>query len=35
MSIEDLKVALPEYTKNFKLILGSIARNTVLNEKQL
>src|SRR6202000_3076574 len=35
MSIENLKDALPEYAKDLKLNLGSIARSTVLNEEQL
>jgi alkyl hydroperoxide reductase subunit D len=35
MSIENLKEALPEYAKDLKLNLGSIARTTVLNEEQL
>ena len=35
MSIENLKEALPEYAKDLKLNLGSIARSTVLNEEQL
>ena len=35
MSIENLKEALPEYAKDLKLNLGSIARSTVLDEEQL
>lgn len=35
MTVEDLKAALPEYAKDLKLNLGSIARSTVLNEEQL
>ena len=35
MSVENLKDALPEYAKDLKLNLGSIARSTVLNEEQL
>lgn len=35
MSIENLKEALPEYAKDLKLNLGSIARSTTLNEEQL
>src|ERR1700754_5301689 len=35
MSIENLKEALPEYAKDLKLNLGSIARTTVLNDEQL
>jgi alkyl hydroperoxide reductase subunit D len=35
MSIENLKDALPEYAKDLKLNLGSIARSTTLNEEQL
>src|ERR1700752_407991 len=35
MSVENLKDALPEYAKDLKLNLGSIARSAVLNEKQL
>jgi len=35
MSVENLKVALPEYAKDLKLNLGSILRSTVLNEEQL
>jgi lipoyl-dependent peroxiredoxin subunit D len=35
MSVENLKAALPEYTKDLKLNLGSITRSTVLNDEQL
>lgn len=35
MSIDNLKEALPEYAKDLKLNLGSIARTTVLGEEQL
>ena len=35
MSIENLKEALPEYAKDLKLNLGSIARTTALTEEQL
>lgn len=35
MSIENLKDALPEYAKDLKLNLGSIARTTLLNGEQL
>lgn len=35
MSLENLKDALPEYAKDLKLNLGSIARTTLLNEEQL
>ncbi|HEY5853054.1 MAG TPA: carboxymuconolactone decarboxylase family protein [Aldersonia sp.] len=35
MSIENLKGALPEYAKDLKLNLGSLARSTELNEQQL
>ena len=35
MSVENLKAALPEYAKDLKLNLGSIARSTALNEEQL
>jgi lipoyl-dependent peroxiredoxin subunit D len=35
MSIENLKEALPEYAKDLKLNLGSIARSTALDEEQL
>lgn len=35
MSIDNLKGALPEYAKDLKLNLSSIARSTVLNEQQL
>ncbi|SIR86443.1 alkyl hydroperoxide reductase [Williamsia sterculiae] len=35
MSIDNLKSALPEYAKDLKLNLGSIARTTVLKEDQL
>jgi alkyl hydroperoxide reductase subunit D len=35
VSIDNLKEALPEYAKDLKLNLGSIARTTVLNEEQL
>ena len=35
MSIENLKEALPEYAKDLKLNLGSIARTTTLSEEQL
>ena len=35
MSIDNLKEALPEYAKDLKLNLGSIARTTTLNEEQL
>jgi alkyl hydroperoxide reductase subunit D len=35
MSIENLKEALPEYAKDLKLNLGSIARTTTLTEEQL
>lgn len=35
MSVENLKSALPEYAKDLKLNLGSIARSTVLNPEQL
>ena len=35
MSIENLKGSLPEYAKDLKLNLSSIARTTVLNEQQL
>ncbi|BBX61575.1 alkyl hydroperoxide reductase AhpD [Mycobacterium saskatchewanense] len=35
MGIENLKGALPEYAKDLKLNLGSIARSTELGEEQL
>ncbi|EOM78236.1 carboxymuconolactone decarboxylase family protein [Rhodococcus rhodnii] len=35
MSIENLKNALPEYAKDLKLNLGSLARSTELGEQQL
>ncbi len=35
MSVENLKAALPEYAKDLKLNLGSIARSTELDEEQL
>ena len=35
MSVENLKNSLPEYAKDLKLNLSSIARTTVLNEQQL
>jgi len=35
MSVENLKGALPEYAKDLKLNLSSIARSTVLSEQQL
>ena len=35
MSIDNLKNALPEYAKDLKLNLGSIARTTVLKDEQL
>jgi alkyl hydroperoxide reductase subunit D len=35
MSVENLKAALPEYAKDLKLNLGSIARTAVLSEEQL
>lgn len=35
MSIENLKNAIPEFAKDLKLNLGSIARTTVLNDEQL
>lgn len=35
MSIDNLKAALPEYAKDLKLNLGSLARSTELNEQQL
>lgn len=35
MSIDNLKEALPEYAKDLKLNLGSLARTTVLNDEQL
>ena len=35
MSIENLKGSLPEYAKDLKLNLSSIARTTVLGEQQL
>ena len=35
MSIDALKEALPEYAKDLKLNLGSIARSTELTEQQL
>lgn len=35
MSIENLKNAVPEFAKDLKLNLGSIARTTALNEEQL
>lgn len=35
MSIENLKNAIPDYAKDLKLNLGSIARTTVLGEQQL
>ena len=35
MSIENLKNAVPEFAKDLKLNLGSIARSTVLNDEQL
>lgn len=35
MSIENLKSAIPEYAKDLRLNLGSIARTTALNEEQL
>lgn len=33
MSIENLKEALPEYAKDLKLNLGTVARGTVLSQK--
>ena len=35
MSVENLKDALPEYAKDLKLNLGTIARSAVLDEEQL
>ncbi len=35
MTVETLKNSLPEYAKDLKLNLSSIARSTVLNEQQL
>ncbi|WP_216895485.1 carboxymuconolactone decarboxylase family protein [Nocardia alni] len=35
MTVENLKNSLPEYAKDLKLNLSSIARSTVLNEQQL
>jgi alkyl hydroperoxide reductase subunit D len=35
VSVENLKNSLPEYAKDLKLNLSSIARSTVLNEQQL
>ncbi|MEO6793469.1 MAG: alkyl hydroperoxide reductase [Mycobacterium sp.] len=35
MSIENLKNAIPEFAKDLKLNLGSIARTTALNDEQL
>ncbi|KZM75061.1 carboxymuconolactone decarboxylase family protein [Nocardia terpenica] len=35
MSVENLKNSLPEYAKDLKLNLSSIARSTVLSEQQL
>ncbi|MBS9532719.1 carboxymuconolactone decarboxylase family protein [Mycobacterium sp. M1] len=35
MTIENLKAAIPEYAKDLKLNLGSIARTTALGEQQL
>jgi len=35
MSIDNLKGALPEYAKDLKLNLGSLARSTELSEQQL
>ena len=35
MSVENLKNSLPEYAKDLKLNLSSLARTTVLNEQQL
>ncbi|GAB88303.1 carboxymuconolactone decarboxylase family protein [Gordonia rhizosphera] len=35
MSIDNLKESLPEYAKDLKLNLGSLARSTELNEQQL
>lgn len=35
MSVENLKNALPEYAKDLKLNLGSLARSTELTEQQL
>lgn len=35
MSIDNIKEALPEYAKDLKLNLGTIARTTELNEQQL
>ncbi|MEU7629255.1 carboxymuconolactone decarboxylase family protein [Nocardia sp. NPDC049220] len=35
MSLENLKNSLPEYAKDLKLNLSSIARTTVLNQQQL
>lgn len=35
MSIDNLKDAIPEFAKDLKLNLGSIARATVLNDEQL
>ncbi|MEJ5928183.1 carboxymuconolactone decarboxylase family protein [Corynebacterium sp. H128] len=35
MSIDNLKNALPEYAKDQKLNIGSLARSTELNEEQL
>ncbi|BDB42530.1 MULTISPECIES: alkyl hydroperoxide reductase [Mycobacterium] len=35
MSIENLKAALPEYAKDLKLNLGSIARSTILDDERL
>lgn len=35
MSIDNLKSSLPEYAKDQKLNLGTLARSTELNEEQL
>ena len=35
MSIENLKSGLPEFAKDLKLNLGSLARSTELNQQQL
>ncbi|MDO4760714.1 MAG: carboxymuconolactone decarboxylase family protein [Corynebacterium sp.] len=34
MSVENLKSALPDYAKDLKLNLGTLARQTVLNDQQ-
>ena len=35
MSIDNLKNGLPEYAKDLKLNLGTLARSTELSEQQL